>query len=266
MGRTRIAVLVVTVVAMAGCGGSSSPGNGGGKGGGAGSAAGGSNGTDGGATGGAGGSDAGGSGAGGSGPICRMATQACAVTTDCCSDLICVSNHCVAPPQCQGAAGACTVTSDCCNQLVCLQNTCQAAPTCGDGTCAPSEATTCCRDCGCPTGSTCSAAGTTCTVATSPMNWTFMNACAAGSIQLRLFDQESTAVWPTDPTQVYVVDYGDTRAVQLTCVNGDTICYGGDVPGLAGFWGVDIDDSQNCTDCCFACDGTDPQQVSLTCP
>jgi hypothetical protein len=259
-------MVALVLCAAAACGGSSNPGNGGGKGGAAGSGSGGGNGLDGSATGGGSGAngDAGG-GTGGSGATCRAANQACAMTTDCCSSLICVSFMCVPPPQCQAAAGSCAVTTDCCSPLVCLQNHCQAAPVCGDGTCAPSEATTCCSDCGCPTGSTCSAAGT-CTVATSPMNWTFENACAAGSIQLRLFDQESTAVWPTDPTQVYVVDYGDTRAVQISCVSGNTVCYGGDVPGLSGYWGVDIDNSQNCTDCCATCDGTDPQPVSLTCP
>jgi hypothetical protein len=81
-----------------------------------------------------------------------------------------------------------------------------------------------------------------------------------------LFDDKAGTVWPADQTQVYVVDYGDTRAVQLSCVNGDTICYGGDVPGVAGYWGVDIDDSQNCTDCCATCDGTDPPLASLNCP
>jgi hypothetical protein len=257
MGRSWIAVLVV-VCATAACGGSSNPSSGGGKGGAVGSGAGGSNGggngTDGGAAGGAGGSQS----------TCRMASQTCAVTADCCDPLICVSNHCVAAPQCQGASGTCTATSDCCNPLVCLQSSCQAAPVCGDNTCAPSERATCCQDCGCSSGSTCSAAGTC--VATSPMNWTFENACPAGSIQVRLFDKESGAVWPTDQTQVYLVDYGNTNAVPITCVKGDTICYGGDVPGLAGYWGVDIDNSQACTDCCATCDGTDPQQVSLTCP
>lgn len=65
-------------------------------------------------------------GGGGAAPICRAATDACAVTTDCCPSLICTNNICTAPPLCRPADGACAVTTDCCDPLVCLSNKCSA--------------------------------------------------------------------------------------------------------------------------------------------
>lgn len=65
-----------------------------------------------------------GSGPGGSGSACRKATEACAVTADCCTALICTNNVCAAPPVCRAANETCSVTSDCCNPLVCVANKC----------------------------------------------------------------------------------------------------------------------------------------------
>jgi len=132
------------------------------------------------------------------GQTCRAATQACAVTADCCSSLICTNNVCSNPPTCRAANTACAVTADCCSPLVCLGNRCQVAPpsdVCGDAICSGVETTaSCCRDCGCPAGTTCN--GTTCVnVGLSNMTWSMTHACPTGEqIELRFFDVTNLGV------------------------------------------------------------------------
>src|SRR5262245_55480592 len=201
-------------------------------------------------------------------PTCRAATQACAVTADCCSSLICTNNVCTAAPTCRAASTACATTADCCSPLVCLTNRCQTAPpadVCGDGICSGNETTTsCCRDCGCPSGSTCN--GTTCVnVGLSNMTWSMQHVCANGEqIELRFFDVTNLGIWPSDLTQVYVLPSGVTQQVTLACTTGAQICFGGREVAHGLYWGVDTDFSQDCTDCCQICSTTTINQA-LTC-
>jgi len=207
-------------------------------------------------------------GAAGSGTqTCRAATQACAATADCCSTLICSSSVCVAPPQCRPTGGACAATADCCSPNVCLQNSCRPAPVCGDGTCDAGESATCCKDCGCSMGSTCQTSGTCFSVGTSSLHWSFQDNClTAGTIQLRFFDRVNHLVWPADNAQVFVINPGDTKVVDLSCTNGSTVCYGGNLAaGGTGFWGAGIDGTQACDSCCTTCNGASTPLINLLC-
>jgi hypothetical protein len=205
-------------------------------------------------------------GTGGTGSSCRIASQACAATADCCSGLICTGNSCVAPPQCRAAAGACSVTSDCCNPLVCIQNHCETAPVCGDGICASSEGQTCCQDCGCPTGSTCS--GGSCLPATiSSIVWSLEDDCASAPIiQVRYFDITNKLVWPADKTQVFTVVPGAPMSVTLSCTGGDKICFGAANADDSLFWGLDINGSKSsCPNCCATCGDGNVPTIPLVC-
>ncbi|MCC7542921.1 MAG: hypothetical protein IT379_42285 [Deltaproteobacteria bacterium] len=69
---------------------------------------------------------------------CRGTAGACAVTADCCSDLICVANRCTpAPPMCAAAATACSTDDQCCASLACVSGTCATiGPSCAGSACS----------------------------------------------------------------------------------------------------------------------------------
>jgi hypothetical protein len=251
---------VLCAVLVVGCGGGDNPGG----------PAGGSGGQPGvgGSVSGNGGATSQGSG-GAVGPTCRGAAGACALTSDCCSGLICQGNQCVQPPQCRGAAAACAITTDCCAGLICEGNTCSAPPTCGDGKCSPGETQdSCCTDCGCVLGSYCSVATHACIAASVSMTWTFTDSCVDGlAIQYRFFDSVNGVVWPSTLSNTFqsTAD-GQTVHNSIACIQGATICYGAEPNPTSGtiYWGVDLTGTAGCTACCATCGVTNPQ-INLTC-
>ncbi len=187
-------------------------------------------------------------------PMCRSNTEACAETTDCCDGLICAGNQCQPPPVCAALTQACAATTDCCDGLVCLGNQCQLPPVCGDGTCSGGEtAATCCNDCGCAGQTVCS--NNQCVTPSATIRFTMRDSCDDGrGLGLRYFDPDNGIIWPADLTQVFTIPPGETRFVDLACVPGGRVCYGARTnPDSGVFWGVDIDGSKGCDNCCARC-------------
>jgi len=208
-------------------------------------------------------------------PQCRMAGAACAETSDCCDRYICTGNTCQLP----GGGGRCgdgkcdsnESTATCCQDcgcgpgLSCQGGTCQppAGGRCGDGRCDAGEnSTNCCTDCGCQAGATCknnicmSGGGTT-----SSMMWTIVNNCVDGEdIQYRYFDEVTGS-----GSAAFVSKQGATFTQGLTCTTGNKVCFGGRQPNHGLTWGVDVDNTRTCSNCCFICADQSVSLPRLTC-
>jgi hypothetical protein len=125
-------------------------------------------------------------------------------------------------------------------------------------------------DCGewcCPAASSgCGDNAGECRLTTSAsLSWSVKNACGKGSdIAVRIFDTTNNVSWPTGDRSAYVVSAGDTRLIELPCVAGATVCYGARIPGSDSYWGVDIDQTEMCKDCCSNC-GSPLKTLQFTC-
>jgi hypothetical protein len=142
---------------------------------------------------------------------------------------------------------------------------------CGDNVCdssAGEDEFTCCTDCGCENGYTCDT--NVCVyVGTSVLKWTVVDGCNDGQdIQIRFWDFINQLVWP-DNVNVYVQSYFTQVTYSLQCTTGNTICLGANEPVNQLYWGVDIDGSETCPDCCYTCANASVTGINggtLTCP
>jgi hypothetical protein len=72
-------------------------------------------------------------------------------------------------------------------------------------------------------------------------------------VSLEFYSQDYSRAWPGDG-QVYILDDYEAREYNLSCETGETICYGAWVRGDSNkYWGVGLDNSQSCNDCCYTC-------------
>jgi len=83
----------------------------------------------------------------------------------------------------------------------------------------------------------------------SIMKVTVTNSCNNGSIMtLKFFnDSKINALWGP-----YVLKYGESTTVNLSCPTNDTICY--DASSGNNIFGLNSNAAANCTDCCWKCD------------
>lgn len=91
-------------------------------------------------------------------PSCRTSGEACAVTADCCSTMVCNGGTCGEP--CKQTGQACYATSgggtNCCAGLTCTTSGCAAPSTCGGLAASCGSMFDCCQGLTCPRyGSTC---------------------------------------------------------------------------------------------------------------
>jgi hypothetical protein len=125
---------------------------------------------------------------------------------------------------------------------------------CGDGVCGGDEPSRCCQDCGCANGQSCQADGT-CATVPAQMTWSINDRCYDGeSIYARLFDIDELLYWPSGG--YFSLAPGSTYRATISCTPNDWICFGGYQPNHGWYWGLDIDASKSCTDCCFRCANT----------
>jgi hypothetical protein len=157
----------------------------------------------------------------------------------------------------------CCADCGCPGILGCLGNVCR--PICGNGVCEPGEPGNCCADCGCADGYACQG-GTSCLfVGTSTLSWTFANQCFNGeNIEFKIFDTADRLVWPAPPL-VYVSSQGATNTDSFLCTTGSRLCFGGDQPVHHLSWGIGINGTGGCTNCCYICSNASAS-TTLTCP
>jgi hypothetical protein len=87
------------------------------------------------------------------------------------------------------------------------------------------------------------------------MQWTFTDSCAqAGSqVQIKLFDETNGGQYP-EQNIVYVLPVGQTKNVNIACIPGAKVCFGGEDQFSSGiYWGVSLENNQSCTACCAVC-------------
>jgi hypothetical protein len=121
---------------------------------------------------------------------------------------------------------------------------------------------------GCGGGSMSSGGPPPSPTSTTNLTWDITDSCNNGQqIYLRFFDRTDHVQWPSDTSQVYVLNYKDDNKYTLSCVTNAQICYGASVAGnTTGYWGDGENGDQGCTDCCFKCVSNPIQPIALTCP
>jgi hypothetical protein len=197
-------------------------------------------------------------------------TQAtCCADCGCPSGESCQSGSCAANPYCgDGVCNGSETQATCCGDCgcpsgeSCQSGACQPNAVCGDGVCGAGETQdNCCADCGCLVGYSCR--GSCVYVGTSTMTWSITDSCNDGlTIDMRLFDINARLVWPAPPSD-YVLAPSQSYSQNITCNTGNKICLG--ARQGTKYWGVDIDDSKSCTDCCWFC-GNITATYNPSCP
>lgn len=71
------------------------------------------------------------------------------------------------------------------------------------------------------------------------------------SIQYKFYDETNNLVWPSASSYYYTTAYNATYTHNLLCNEGAKVCYG--ARNNTGYWGVDLDNSKSCSDCCIQC-------------
>jgi hypothetical protein len=109
---------------------------------------------------------------------------------------------------------------------------------------------------------------TTCpTGGNATFTWTIKDACLDGDgIYVRFFDETNDLVFPNS-SQVYSIGSGHTGTIKLSVKRGAKICFGAENPGGDTYWGVDLDNSQGCSNCCNTVpnSGNISRSVNLLC-
>jgi len=83
------------------------------------------------------------------------------------------------------------------------------------------------------------------------------------ALEVELFSQDRDHVWPGG-NQVFYFDDGETKSIPLSCDSGETICYGAWISGDQGtYWGVGPQNSEQCSDCCYVCEGGETEEIEL---
>lgn len=87
------------------------------------------------------------------------------------------------------------------------------------------------------------------------------------SIDYKFYDETNNLVWPSATTYYYTSALGATYNSNLSCISGANVCYGArtTVGGSTVYWGVDLDNSKSCTDCCIFCSNGNTLSRNLTC-
>jgi hypothetical protein len=83
------------------------------------------------------------------------------------------------------------------------------------------------------------------------------------AVEVELYSQDRDHVWPGNGN-VFYLDDGETKAMPLSCEEGETICYGAWVSGDPGtYWGVGPGDVDACENCCYVCEGGMTEEINL---
>ena len=87
------------------------------------------------------------------------------------------------------------------------------------------------------------------------------------TIHLRFFEDRgevtsSSAQWPGGG-RVYVLNNGERYQQSLSCNPGYKVCYGARNTRTNSYWGIDIDASKGCSDCCQTCPASGSREWNI---
>jgi hypothetical protein len=84
------------------------------------------------------------------------------------------------------------------------------------------------------------------------------------ALELEFYSQDRDHVWPGD-NKVYYLDDGETKEIPISCRQGENICYGAWISNdKQTYWGTGPDNEEDCSDCCYTCDGGQTEEIQLT--
>jgi hypothetical protein len=99
---------------------------------------------------------------------------------------------------------------------------------------------------------------------TSTITFQITDGCNDGySIDYKFYDETNNLVWPSSSTYYYTSYYNTAYTNSLSCNTGAKVCYGGNTGTL--YWGVGVDNTQSCADCCISCQEGNALSRTLTC-
>lgn len=94
--------------------------------------------------------------------------------------------------------------------------------------------------------------GTVAPVAADSLKWT-IRSDYPHIVSLEFYSQDYNRAWPGDG-EVYILDDYNQKVYNLNCSTGESICFGAWVRGNSEkYWGVGLNNSQRCSDCCYTC-------------
>ena len=94
-----------------------------------------------------------------------------------------------------------------------------------------------------------------------------LGSACSDTIHLRFFEDRndvtsSSAQWPGGG-RVYVVRDGESYQQSLGCTPGYKVCYGARNTRTNSYWGIDIDASKGCENCCTTCPASSNREWNL---
>ena len=96
------------------------------------------------------------------------------------------------------------------------------------------------------------------------ITFTITDGCNNGiSINYKFYDVDNNLVWPSATTHYATQFYNASYTHNLLCRAGARVCYGARSANY--YWGVDVDRSKSCTDCCIFCQAGNSLSRRLTC-
>lgn len=90
-----------------------------------------------------------------------------------------------------------------------------------------------------------------------------MNNQHPNALRVQLYSQDRKYSWPGGDEDFYLDD-GETQSMSLSCNAGEQICYGAWIDGDEDtYWGVGPGNKEDCTDCCYVCEGGETEEITL---
>ncbi len=97
------------------------------------------------------------------------------------------------------------------------------------------------------------------------MSWRLTDACDdQGDIAWKLFSQDRDWTWPSGSDVYWTTGFDFDSLEAIVCERGELVCFGGESEsGLE--YGVGLDGTSSCDDCCYECDAYELDFGLLTC-
>ena len=103
-------------------------------------------------------------------------------------------------------------------------------------------------------------------VVNQTITFTITDGCNnAYPINYKFYDETNNLVWPSSTSFYYTSAYNASYTSNLSCIAGATVCYGARTTSPDVYWGVDLDNSKYCSDCCITCQNGNSLSRRLTC-
>lgn len=99
---------------------------------------------------------------------------------------------------------------------------------------------------------------------TATITFNITDGCNNGiSIDYKFYDVTANLVWPSASSHYFTSAFDATYTHNLQCTTNDKVCYG--ARSVNTYWGLDVDGSKSCSDCCIFCTEGNSLSRRLTC-